>query len=200
MFTLPELPYDYAALEPHVDVQTMQIHHDKHHAAYVEKLNAALAQHPELLEMNVESLLRDIETLPADIKTAVRNHGGGHANHSLFWLIMSPEGGDSTLSGSTLASIQETFGSLEELKATFKDTALSLFGSGWTWLVKTPEGLKIVTTANQDSPLMQGATPILGLDVWEHAYYLKHQNKRADYIDSWWNVVNWSYVEKLYSA
>ncbi|ARA92031.1 MAG: superoxide dismutase [Bacteroidetes bacterium] len=198
--TLPDLPYAYDALEPHVDARTMEIHHTKHHQGYVNKLNAALEGHADLQAKSIEDLLRGIDAVPESIRTAVRNNGGGHANHSLFWTIMSPNGGG-TPSGRLAEAIDATFGSFEAFKKTFSDAAGSRFGSGWAWLVVDGDGkLQVYSTANQDSPYMQGHTPILGLDVWEHAYYLHYQNRRPDYIQAWWNVVNWDAVAKNYEA
>ncbi len=198
--TLPDLPYAYDALEPHVDARTMEIHHTKHHQGYVNKLNAALEGHADLQAKSIEDLLRGIDAVPESIRTAVRNNGGGHANHSLFWTIMSPNGGG-TPSGRLAEAIDATFGSFEAFKKTFSEAAGNRFGSGWAWLVVDGDGkLQVYSTANQDSPYMQGHTPILGLDVWEHAYYLHYQNRRPDYIQAWWNVVNWDAVAKNYEA
>lgn len=194
---LPKLPYPYNALEPHVDELTMQIHHTKHHQAYVNNLNAALDKHPELYQKSLEDLLRGIDQVPEDIRTAVRNHGGGHHNHSLFWEIMSPNGGGEP-QGNLAEALQHTFGGFAQFKETFSQTAAGRFGSGWAWLVVNRGKLEVYSTANQDSPLMEGKTPILGLDVWEHAYYLKYQNRRADYIAAWWNVVNWPEVARRF--
>ena len=194
------LPYSFDALEPHIDARTMEIHHDRHHAGYVSKLNDALDGHADLESKSVEDLLRDIGQVPADIRTAVRNNGGGHANHSLFWTVMSPDGGGEA-AGEIGAAINDAFGSFGEFRSTFNDTATGRFGSGWGWLVVDRGGdLSVESSANQDSPLMEGKTPILGVDVWEHAYYLHYQNKRGDYVDAWWNVVNWDEVEKRYRA
>jgi len=196
--TLPDLPYAHDALEPHIDERTMQIHHGKHHQGYVNKLNAALEGHDDLTSKSVEDLLRGINSVPQSIQTAVRNNGGGHANHSLFWTVMSPDGGGNP-SGALADAINETFGSLDTMKDKFADAAAGRFGSGWAWLVVTDSGgLKIYSTANQDSPYMQGDTPIMGLDVWEHAYYLNYQNRRPDYIGAFWNVVNWEQVGRNY--
>lgn len=200
MYKLPELPYEYDALEPHIDARTMEIHHDKHHATYVEKLNTALEAHKELIgNQSIEALLSNIEQLPEEIQDAVVNNGGGHANHSLFWEIMSPNGGGEP-EGELLGAIEEAFGSFEKFKEKFNEAAKGRFGSGWAWLVVHAGKLKIHSTANQNSPLMEGKTPILGLDVWEHAYYLNYQNRRPDYIDAWWNVVNWSKVSDNFKA
>jgi Fe-Mn family superoxide dismutase len=197
-FTLPDLPYDYDALEPHVDEKTMRVHHDKHHAGYTRKLNNALEGHEDLQEHSIEELLSGIENLPADIQTDVRNNGGGFYNHRLFWNVMSPDGGGEP-TGDVGSAIEDTFGSFDEFKDTFSATAAGQFGSGWGWLVAEPNGdLSVVSTPNQDNPLMEGHTPILGVDVWEHAYYLKYQNERGTYLDEWWNVVNWDQVEDNY--
>lgn len=195
--SLPKLPYSYSALEPHIDARTMEIHHTKHHQTYVDKLNAALEKYPKLAAKPAETLLTDFSSVPEDIKTAVRNHGGGHANHSFFWQIMSPDGGKP--SPAFLKAIESSFGSLDSFKEQFTAAAVNRFGSGWAWLVIDNGTLQITSTANQDSPLMDGKTPLIGLDVWEHAYYLKHQSKRADYIAAWWHVVNWKHASKLYS-
>lgn len=197
--TLPALPYAHDALEPHIDAQTMEIHHGKHHQGYVNNLNAALEGHDDLANLDVEELLRNIDDVPEDIKQAVINNGGGHANHSLFWSIMSPNGGDPS-SGEVGDAIKSAFGSLDAANEEFTTAATKRFGSGWAWLVIGDNGLEIYSTANQDSPLMQGHTPILGIDVWEHAYYLNYQNRRPDYVDAWKNVVNWSRVNELYVA
>ncbi len=199
-FELPSLPYPYNALEPHIDEQTMTIHHTKHHAGYVNNLNAALEKYPELQAYSVEELLRNIQSVPEDIRTAVRNNGGGHANHSLFWTVMSPNGGG-TPSGELAAAIESAFGSFDAFKETFTKAAMTRFGSGWAWLVVDGFGkLRVYSTPNQDSPYMDGFTPILGLDVWEHAYYLKYQNRRAEYVNNWWNVVNWEEVARRFAA
>lgn len=195
---LPPLPYAYDALEPHIDARTMEIHHTKHHQAYINNLNAALEKHPALQSKALDALLRDINSVPEDIRTAVRNHGGGHANHSLFWQIMGPSRALGP-GGALAPAINAAFGSLDAFKDTFTKTATAHFGSGWAWLVVNPAGeLKVYSTLNQDSPLMNGDTPILGLDVWEHAYYLKYQNRRPEYITAWWNVVNWGEVTERY--
>ncbi len=197
---LPPLPYDYNALEPHIDEQTMRIHHDKHHAAYVNNLNAALEGHPDLAQKSIEELLQNLDSVPENIRTAVRNNGGGHYNHTLFWEIMKP-GGAKEPSGELAAAINEAFGSFEAFKEAFSKAAATRFGSGWAWLVVTKDGkLAVTSTPNQDTPVMDGDTPILGLDVWEHAYYLKYQNRRPDYIAAWWNVVNWDEVAARYQA
>jgi len=197
--TLPPLPYDFGALEPTIDTQTMQIHHGKHHQAYVNNLNAALDKHPELHKRTLEDLLRQIAAVPEDIRTAVRNNAGGHHNHSLFWTIMAPKAGGEP-SGALGDAIKKTFGDFAKFKETFGGAGATRFGSGWAWLAVSGGKLEIFSTANQDSPLMDGKTPILGLDVWEHAYYLKYQNRRPDYIAAWWNVVNWPEVAKRYDA
>ncbi len=195
MFTLPDLGYDFDALEPHIDAKTMEIHHDKHHGAYVDKLNAALEGHSDLERNTIEELLADLDKVPEDIRTAVRNNGGGHANHTMFWESMKP-GGANEPGGELAQAINSTFGSFADFKAKIAEAGVGRFGSGWAWLVKSGDKLEVYSTANQDSPLSEGKTPILGLDVWEHAYYLKYQNKRPDYIEAWWNVVNWDEVAK----
>jgi Fe-Mn family superoxide dismutase len=193
-FELPPLPYPPDALEPHIDAQTMQIHHDRHHQAYINNVNGALEKHPDLGEKSVEELLRDISDMPEDIRTVVRNNGGGHANHSLFWQIMGPNGGGEP-SGRLADAIKSTFGDFAAFKDALSKAAIGQFGSGWGWLVRDSGGkLSVVARPNQDSPLMDGLTPILGVDVWEHAYYLKYQNKRPDYVAAWWNTVNWDAV------
>ncbi len=199
MHTLPQLSYSYGALEPHIDARTMEIHHTKHHQGYVDKLNTALEKHPDLQEKSIEELLTQFkQVVPDEIKTAVQNNGGGHANHSLFWTILSPDGGGKP-SGEVSSAIESEFGGLDHFQTDFTNMATSRFGSGWMWLfVDSNKKLGMYSTANQDSPLIDGKTPILGLDVWEHAYYLKYQNKRAEYINAFWNVVNWSEVEKRY--
>lgn len=199
MYSVPQLPYAYNAVEPYIDEQTMQIHHDKHHQAYVDKLNAALEGHEELAQKSVEDLLREFDAVPEAIKGAVRNHGGGHANHSLFWSIMGPQS-ETAPTGGLGDAVTEAFGSFDAFKEKFAAAAAGQFGSGWAWLVVTADKkLSVYALPNQDSPLMQGDTPILGLDVWEHAYYLKYQNRRPEYVDAFWNVVNWSEVERRYS-
>jgi Fe-Mn family superoxide dismutase len=195
-FEVPPLTYDYNALEPHIDEQTMRLHHDKHHQAYVDNANKAL-EGTEWADRPVESVLSGLDTLPDDKRTAVRNNAGGHANHSLFWEIMSPNGGGEP-SGSLAATIESVFGSLDELKSQVNDAGVKRFGSGWTWLVHDGTGLVVRSTANQDSPIMDSHTPLLGIDVWEHAYYLKYQNRRPDYLQAWWNVVNWEAVQQRY--
>lgn len=193
-FELPKLPYSFDALEPVVDAKTMEIHHDKHHAAYVAKLNDAIAKHPELASKSVEELLKDINSIPEDIRTAVKNHGGGHANHSMFWEIMTPKSGNP--SEKFVLEINKTFESVDKMKDLIVGNGMGQFGSGWSWLVVSGGKLKVYATANQDSPLMNGDTPLLGIDVWEHAYYLKYQNKRDEYLKNWWGVVNWETVER----
>ncbi|MBO8171340.1 MAG: superoxide dismutase [Bacillaceae bacterium] len=194
---LPDLPYSFDALEPHIDALTMEIHHDRHHGTYVNNLNNALEKHPELLEKSLEDLISNLNAVPEDIRTAVRNNGGGHANHSLFWEIMSPNGGGEP-TGALADEINKTFGSFDQFKEEFATAAKTRFGSGWAWLVLDNGKLSVMSTPNQDNPLMEGKTPILGLDVWEHAYYLKYQNKRPDYISAFWNVVNWDEVSKRF--
>ena len=193
-FTLPDLPYDYAALEPTIDARTMEIHHGKHHQAYVDNANKAL-EGTEWANNSVESVLASLDALPDDIRTAVRNNAGGHANHSLFWEMMSPDGGGEP-SGSLAAAINDTFDSLDELKKLLNDTGVKRFGSGWSWLVYDGTGLAVYSTANQDSPISNSDVPLLGIDVWEHAYYLKYQNRRPEYLEAWWNVVNWDSVQQ----
>lgn len=197
--TLPNLPYKVDALEPHIDAKTMEIHHGKHHAGYVAKLNAAVEKHAALQKKSVEELLAGIKTVPEAIRSAVRNNGGGHANHTLFWSIMSPKGGGEP-TGALADAITKTFGDFAAFKQQFSDAAATRFGSGWAWLVVKGKKLAVESTANQDSPVMDGKTPILGLDVWEHAYYLKYQNRRPDYVAAWWNVVNWDEVAKRFDA
>lgn len=195
MFTLPELPYGYDGLEPYIDERTMKIHHTKHHQTYVDKLNTALESHEEISSKSIEEILAQLDTLPEEIRTAVRNNGGGHYNHSFFWQIM----GQSTSAkpeGILANAIDSTFGSLDNFKGKFAEAAVGRFGSGWAWLSENNGKLEISSTANQDSPISDGSKPILGLDVWEHAYYLKYQNRRPEYIDAWWSVVNWSEVSK----
>ena len=198
-YTLTDLPYAYDALEPYIDEETMHLHHDKHHNTYVTNLNAAIEKYPELGEKTIEELLSDMDAVPTDIKPAVRNNGGGHANHSFFWEIMAPNaGGEPT--GAIKEAINEAFGDFSSFKEEFKKAAAGRFGSGWAWLVLENGKLAITSTANQDSPLMEGKTPILGLDVWEHAYYLKYKNVRPDYIAAFWNVINWDEVNKRFEA
>ncbi len=196
-FELPDLPYAYDALEPTIDTDTMNIHHTKHHNTYVTNLNAALEGHADLQDKSLEDLISDLDALPEDIRTAVRNNGGGHANHSLFWEILSPEGGGKP-SGALAEDIEKTFGSFEKFQEEFEQAAATRFGSGWAWLVLNDGKLEVMSTPNQDNPIMEGKTPLLGLDVWEHAYYLKYQNRRPEYIKAFWNVVNWEQVEKNY--
>ena len=197
-YTLPDLPYAYDALEPYIDEETMHLHHDKHHNTYVTNLNAAIEKHPELGEKTVEELLADFSSVPEDIQTAVRNNGGGHANHTFFWEILGPNaGGEPT--GAIKEAIEETFGSFEDFKEEFKTAATGRFGSGWAWLVVKDGKLAITSTANQDSPLMDSQTPVLGLDVWEHAYYLKYKNVRPEYINAFWSVVNWDKVNEYFA-
>ena len=193
-FTLPALPYAFDALEPHIDKQTMEIHHGKHHNAYVTNLNAALEKAPELQSKSIEDLLKDINAVPEAIRTAVRNNGGGHANHTMFWQIMGPGGGAPT--GAIADAINSSFGGFDKFKDEMKKAGVGRFGSGWAWLIATGNKLTIESSANQDSPLMEGKKIVMGIDVWEHAYYLKYQNRRPDYIDEWWHVVNWAEVNK----
>ncbi|MCD7033091.1 superoxide dismutase SodA [Metabacillus sp. GX 13764] len=197
--TLPELPYGYDALEPHIDKETMNIHHTKHHNTYVTNLNGALEGHDDLQNKSVEELIKDLNSVPDTIRTAVRNNGGGHANHTFFWQILSPNGGGEP-SGELADAISSKFGSLDQFKEEFANAAKGRFGSGWAWLVVNNGELEVTSTPNQDSPIMEGKTPVLGLDVWEHAYYLNYQNRRPDYISAFWNVVNWDEVSKRYSA
>ncbi len=196
-FELPPLPYEFNALEPHIDARTMEIHHDKHHQAYVDNANKALDGN-EWADRPVEAILANVDLLPEDIRTAVRNNAGGHANHSLFWQIMSPDGGGEP-EGDLKAAIDDTFGSVDDLKAAVNDGGVKRFGSGWTWLVWDGTGLAVLSTPNQDSPIMDDKTPLLGIDVWEHAYYLNYQNRRPDYLAAWWNVVNWPEVARRYA-
>ena len=198
-FELPSLPYAFDALEPHIDAKTMEIHHDKHHAGYVKNLNAALEKHPNLQGKSVEALLKEINSVPEEIRTAVRNNGGGHMNHTMFWQVMAPKaGGEPT--GPLADAINKSFGSFSAFKEQFTKAAAGRFGSGWAWLINSGGKLSIESTANQDQPIMEGKIAILGVDVWEHAYYLKYQNRRADYLAAWWNVVNWPEVAKRLSA
>ena len=197
-FTLPALPYGYDALEPHIDARTMEIHHTKHHQAYINNLNAALEKAPELQKKSIDELMRDVNSAPESVRTAVRNNGGGHWNHTMFWEIMGPgAGGEPT--GALADAIKSSFGDFSKFKEQFAAAATGRFGSGWAWLINTGGKLSITSTPNQDNPLMEAKTAILGLDVWEHAYYLKYQNKRPDYIAAWWNVVNWNAVAKRFS-
>jgi len=192
-FELPKLPYAVDALEPYIDAQTMSIHHTKHHQAYITNLNAALEKHPELADKSLEDLLSDLNAVPEDIRVAVRNHGGGTWNHNMFWEIMGPKMGGAP-SGAVAQALESAFGSFDAFKSEFEKAATTRFGSGWAWLVKKGDGLAVVSTANQDNPLSDGTTPVMGIDVWEHAYYLKYQNRRPEYISNWWNVVNWEAV------
>jgi Fe-Mn family superoxide dismutase len=198
-YQLDPLPYSFDALEPFIDSQTMQIHHDKHHAAYINNLNGALEKHPELGKKSLEALLSDLNAVPEDIRMVVRNHGGGTWNHNLFWEIMAPKAGGLP-QGELVKTIQASFGSFDNFKAEFEKAANGRFGSGWAWLIKKGNGLAVVSTPNQDNPLSDGSTPILALDVWEHAYYLKYQNRRAEYVSNWWNVVNWEAVGRRFKA
>jgi superoxide dismutase, Fe-Mn family len=197
-YEVPDLPYDYAALEPHIDEQTMRIHHDKHHQAYVDKVNAAL-EGTEWADKPVEEVLQNLSSLPADKQGPVRNNGGGHYNHTLFWESMGPDAGGEP-DGDLAAAIESTFGSFADFQAQLKDAGVNQFGSGWAWLVNDGDGLAVVSTANQDNPISDGKTPLLGVDVWEHAYYLKYQNRRPDYIDAWWNTVAWSKVSERFTG
>lgn len=196
-YELPSLPYAYDALEPTIDRATMELHHGKHHATYVAKLNEAIEKVPEWAGKPIEELLKNIDALPIAIRTAVKNHGGGHHNHSLFWQMMRPAQENNAPHGALIEKITDAFGNFDAFKEQFTKDALGIFGSGWCWLVQNDGRLKIITTPNQDSPLMQSLTPILGLDAWEHAYYLKHQNRRADYVSGWWSIVNWNFAESL---
>jgi len=199
-FTLPPLPYGFDALEPYIDTATMKVHHGGHHQAYVNNLNKALESAPDLQNKSVEQLLaNNLSAVPENIRTAVRNNGGGHANHTMFWTIMGPNAGGQP-SGKVAEAITSKFGSLDNLKEKFNAAAMGRFGSGWAWLVKKGNDLDITSTANQDSPLLEGQVPVMGLDVWEHAYYLKYQNRRAEYVNAWWNVVNWAEIEKRFSG
>jgi len=198
-FSLPPLPYEYNALEPHLDEQTMRIHHDKHHAAYVNNLNAALEPHPDLQKKSLEELLKGIESLPEAVRTPVRNNGGGHANHTIFWAMMAP-GGAKEPTGALGQALTQAFGGFAQFKEQFAKACVGRFGSGWGWLVMEKGKLAIESSANQDSPIMGGKTPILGCDVWEHAYYLKYQNRRPDYVGAWWNVVNWTDIGRRFDS
>jgi Fe-Mn family superoxide dismutase len=193
--SLPPLPYAHDALEPHIDKQTMEIHHGKHHAAYVNNLNAALEKHPDLQSKSVEDLIRNINTVPDAIRTAVRNNGGGHVNHTMFWQIMAPKAGGAP-TGAIADGINAAFGGFDKFKEEFKKAAIGRFGSGWAWVVDNGGKLAIESTPNQDAPMMEGKKAVFGIDVWEHAYYLKYQNRRPDYVDAWWNVVNWAEINK----
>jgi superoxide dismutase, Fe-Mn family len=198
-YELPPLPYDYSALEPYIDTQTMQLHRDKHHQAYVTNANNALQGHDQLAAMSVDDLLRNINQVPENIRTALRNNAGGHSNHSMFWTIMKPNGGGEP-TGELASAIQQAFGSFDAFKSAFNDAGTKRFGSGWAWLVLDSSGkLQVISTANQDSPLMDGLYPVMGNDVWEHAYYLKYQNRRPEYLNAWWNVVNWDEVARRYA-
>jgi Fe-Mn family superoxide dismutase len=198
-FELPKLPYAVDALEPYIDAQTMTIHHDKHHAAYVTNLNGAIEKHPELGGKSLESLLQDLNAVPEDVRMVIRNHGGGAWNHSMFWEIMAPKSGGNP-KGDLAKAIDTTFKSFDNFKVEFEKAANTRFGSGWAWLIRKGSGLAVVSTANQDNPMSDGATPLMGIDVWEHAYYLKYQNRRAEYVTNWWNVVNWDAVAKRFAA
>jgi superoxide dismutase, Fe-Mn family len=197
-FQVPDLPYDYAALEPHIDEQTMRVHHDKHHQAYVDKANAAL-EGTEWAEKPVEDVLANLNALPEDKRTPVRNNAGGHANHTLFWQLMSPDGGGEP-EGALADAIADAFGDADSLRQKLNDAGVNQFGSGWAWLVQDGSSLAVLSTANQDSPILQGQTPLLGIDVWEHAYYLRYQNRRPDYLAAWWNVVNWAEVARRFES
>ncbi len=198
-YELPPLPYDYNALEPYIDEETMHLHHDKHHQAYVNNLNAALQGQSQFDNMSIDELIRSLNSVPENIRTAVRNNGGGHINHSMFWQIMKPNGGGEP-TGDLASAISSTFGSFDQLKAAFNDAGAKRFGSGWAWLVIGADGkLAVTSTANQDSPLIDGLYPVMGNDVWEHAYYLKYQNRRPEYLAAWWNVVNWDEIGKRYA-
>jgi superoxide dismutase, Fe-Mn family len=196
-YTLPNLPYAYDALEPHIDARTMEIHHTKHHQAYIDKANAALEGHPDLAKKPIDDLMRQLSSVPEDIRTIIRNNGGGHANHSLFWTVMKPKGGGEP-AGELASAISSKFGSFDNFKKEFSNAAAGRFGSGWAWLSVDKGGIVVESTANQDTPLSEGRTPVLGLDVWEHAYYLKYQNKRPDYVSAFWSVVNWDEVAKRF--
>ena len=198
-FTLPPLPYDFAALEPHIDAKTMEIHHGKHHQAYVNNLNAAIEKAPELAKKSLDELMKSVNSVPEAVRTAVRNNGGGHWNHSMFWQIMAPKAGGEP-GGKIGAAIKSAFGDFAKFREQFNAAGAGQFGSGWAWLISTQGKLSISSTPNQDNPLMDGQKPIMGLDVWEHAYYLKYQNRRPDYMNAWWNVVNWKEVEKRFSS
>ena len=197
-FTLPPLPYDFAALEPHIDAKTMEIHHGKHHQTYVNNLNAAIEKTPDLANKSLDDLMRNVSTVPESVRTAVRNNGGGHWNHSMFWQIMAPKAGGEP-SGNLGNAIRSAFGDFAKFREQFSAAGVGRFGSGWAWLINSGGKLSITSTPNQDNPLMEGQRAIMGLDVWEHAYYLKYQNRRPDYITAWWNVVNWKEVEKRFT-
>lgn len=198
MHQLPALPYDYAALEPYLDAETMRLHHGKHHQAYIDKLNEALSEYPTLAAEPIEDLLKDLNRIPEDIRQTVRNHGGGHANHSLLWLTLKPAEGDALPAGDIKEAIDDAFGSFDDFKNQFQAAALGQFGSGWAWLCQGESGLTVMATANQDSPLSAGHVPLLGVDVWEHAYYLKYQNRRAEYLENFFKVINWEKVNQLF--
>jgi Fe-Mn family superoxide dismutase len=198
-FTLPPLPYDFSALEPHIDAKTMEIHHGKHHQTYVNNLNAAIEKAPELASKSIDDLMRNVNTLPEAVRTPIRNNGGGHWNHSMFWQIMAPKAGGEP-GGALGAAIKSAFGDFAKFREQFSAAGVGRFGSGWAWLINTGGKLSIASTPNQDNPLMEGQKAVMGLDVWEHAYYLKYQNRRPDYISAWWNVVNWKEVEKRYQG
>ena len=198
-FTLPPLPYDFSALEPHIDAKTMEIHHGKHHQTYVNNLNAAIEKAPELASKSIDDLMRNVNTLPEAVRTPIRNNGGGHWNHSMFWQIMSPKAGGEP-GGALGAAIKSAFGDFAKFREQFSAAGVGRFGSGWAWLINTGGKLSIASTPNQDNPLMEGQKAVMGLDVWEHAYYLKYQNRRPDYINAWWNVVNWKEVEKRFQG
>ena len=197
-FTLPPLPYDFAALEPHIDARTMEIHHGKHHQTYVNNLNAAIEKAPELAKKSLDDLMRNVSSLPEAVRTPIRNNGGGHWNHSMFWQIMAPKAGGEP-GGKLGQALKSTFGDFAKFREQFSAAGVGRFGSGWAWLINTGGKLSITSTPNQDNPLMEGQKAIMGLDVWEHAYYLKYQNRRPDYIQAWWNVVNWKEIEKRYA-
>jgi Fe-Mn family superoxide dismutase len=199
-FELPPLPYPFDALEPYIDATTMQIHHDRHHGTYVTNLNTALAKHPEVQSIsNIEELLRDLHTVPEDIRTAVRNNGGGHLNHSMFWMILAPSAGGEP-SGPLADALKTSFGDFATFKTQFQQAGMNRFGSGWAWLIAEGNRLSIESSANQDNPILEGKHAVMGVDVWEHAYYLKYQNKRADYLTAWWNVVNWPEIARRFAA
>jgi Fe-Mn family superoxide dismutase len=198
-FTLPPLPYDFSALEPHIDAKTMEIHHGKHHQTYVNNLNAAIEKAPELASKSIDDLMRNVNTLPEAVRTPIRNNGGGHWNHSMFWQIMAPKAGGEP-GGALGAAIKSAFGDFAKFREQFSAAGVGRFGSGWAWLINTGGKLSIASTPNQDNPLMEGQKAVMGLDVWEHAYYLKYQNRRPDYINAWWNVVNWKEVEKRFQS
>lgn len=198
VFEVPDLPYEFDALEPYIDAKTMEIHHDKHHAGYVKKLNDAIQKHPEFFKKSIGGILKNLDKVPEDIRQAVRNNGGGHANHSWFWEILTPDKSKKKFEGKIAEAVNKKFGSLGEFKMKFKEVALGRFGSGWAWLVFNDGELEILSTANQDNPISEGKTPLFGLDVWEHAYYLRYQNKRDEYVDAFFNVLNWEKVNEIY--